>query len=217
MKPVVVFQHIPKTAGSSFVAALKEVYGDRYLALTPHGEEYPTEIGNALACGGHIKAGHEIYAKLKDFVHLTILRDPVERVIDAYIYLIECAIHPFHEQALKTPFGEAVQNCHPNWGLTNLQTWFLSGLAENQASPAERLEAAKHSLAQFSLFGFVEDYGGFIAECNTRLGIPVKEKKVNMSTMQTQEFGEDIRDLIRERNRLDIELYEFARSLHVGS
>ena len=213
----IVFMHIPKTAGSSFMATLKEIYGERHLWLTPSDGNLPdlNNLGNIQAFSGHITMAHDIYKKLDQFVHLTILREPVARVIDAYNYLRECLGHPLHDWALKTPIKDALQNNDPNWGLTNLMTWHLSGLSANQADGETRLKLAKEALGRFTLFGFQEEYGAFIAECNKRMGWTAQVKWENVGTYKP-EYGDDIRELIIGKNLLDIELYNSAKGVARG-
>lgn len=214
MKPFI-FMHIPKTAGSSFKASLEEVFGEGYCNLTPHGKSWP-EVHELKqyhqAFSGHIFSDHGIYRIFPEHTSVTILRDPVERVIDAYNFLYECSIHPLHEQARKTPFEDALRNSHVNWGLKDLMVWHLSGMIHLHTEPEARLALAKEVLKDFDFFGFTEQYGDFINECNRRMGWSTNEKRINIGSYNPQ-YGENVRELIVENNLLDLELYKFARLL----
>lgn len=210
-----IFLHIPRTGGTSFIRSLEEVYGPEFCFLTPYDGSFAKCSENTRgykAFAGHIMTGDKIYSRIKDYVNITILRNPIERVLSTYQHLLARPDHPFHKEALNTTLEEAVVKSHENWGLRNSMTWYLSGIAKGFIHDSDRLDAAKEALMKMALFGFTERYSYFIKECNVKLNVPVTEKQVNMSGGKLQHSQEAIR-LIEEHNLLDLNLYEFARAI----
>lgn len=201
-----IFLHIPKTAGTSLRLNMMDVYGDGYFNLTPHQNINPdlTEINKYDAFSGHITIDHPVFSAFDRNVAVTVLRDPVERVISAYNYLLETDIHPLHEVALNTPLDEVLKNgdAPGAWGMSNNAVRFLGG----------DLEAAKTSLAAMTMVGFVENYGAFIDTLNESL--PRWNVTENVSNVtRYRYYPESTKTLIAELNQLDIELYEYAKEL----
>ena len=89
MNPPVVFLHVPKTAGSSLTKMLlshfheERAYRPEGLATLANLE--PTDIGKYDLFCGHFDWAELKYAP-RDAKIITILRDPVERIISLYKY-----------------------------------------------------------------------------------------------------------------------------------
>lgn len=212
-KPVI-FLHIPKTAGSSFIKSLAEVYGNRFLPLT-YGLPWPNlddiDISDYRAFAGHITTGHQIFDELKSYTSITILRDPVARTIDAYNYFMECEEHPLHKEMAFTSFTHALTDAPEEWGLRNAMVRYLSGLSEEEEPDGQkRLAQAKAALKKFAIIGFTERYRFFLAECNRLLGWDAVERRENVGSYAPK-YREEVVNLVRGENQLDIELYQYAR------
>jgi len=82
--------------------------------------------------------------------------------------------------------------------------------------PDSALEDAKANLARFTIIGIQERFAESLALFQRRLGIglaPAWNRHVSGDRPSVEELDEDDRALIEEHNRLDVELYHFAREL----
>lgn len=103
--PILVSLHLPKTAGTSFAAALQAQFGPRY---RPDYDDLPMQLGlwsrryralrdglrlrgqwsDEVACvhGHFLPVKYRLALRGKPVTYLTWLRDPVERVLSHYHY-----------------------------------------------------------------------------------------------------------------------------------
>jgi len=214
----VVFMHVPKAAGTSFCVILEEVYKEKFFNIAPFipttWEPYlPKGLNQFQALAGHFSIGNgEIYEMFDGpFVHLTMFRDPVERVLSAYNYILIHPAHHQHELIANRGLAEIYKNNEAyRFMFKNLQVLFLSGAPRPTRSD---LEIAKENLEKyFSIFGFVEDNQWFIDILNKKFGWQEEQKFNNISQYDKSIFS--VRDLIAENNELDLELYDYALKLY---
>jgi hypothetical protein len=130
------FSHIPKTAGTTFNAILDRNFHGR-LHRTSHGfyEEKlkPEQIGWALSRGETYLpclGGHAVSANLPyehadyDIIGLTILRDPVDRLISEYFYLRKLGVKSLVQKDWNGFLDEIAQS-NPDSFFWNTQLRFL--------------------------------------------------------------------------------------------
>jgi len=130
------FSHIPKTAGTTFNAILDRNFHGR-LHRTSHGfyEEKlkPEQIGWALGRGEtylRCLGGHAVSANLPydhsdyDVIGLTILRDPVDRLISEYFYLRKLGVKSLVQKEWNGFLDEIAQS-RPDSFFWNTQLRFL--------------------------------------------------------------------------------------------
>src|SRR5262245_8480337 len=87
-----VFVHVPKTAGFSFWTGAREFFGADQ--VTHHIDDFPlTPDTAALMQTRKIVAGHISMTDVEHYFQhrkwLTILRDPIERAISQYYFLVK--------------------------------------------------------------------------------------------------------------------------------
>ena len=168
-----IFEHIPKTAGSTMRAILRQVYGEkRVFVITNNYPARIEELGQQLrradsglrAVSSH--AGYGFHESLPAatghrYAPFTILRDPVERVLSHYFQLVgRQATSP--SISLETFIREDVRKGH------NLQTAYLAGLElrhhmdgltfERDLYDDALLRAAKASLDRMNAVGLTERF-----------------------------------------------------------
>lgn len=110
---LLVFVHIPKAAGTSLNDILRSVYGRRFLNVSNHRKEWETRKANPdrIDClAGHFAYGwHRRFAnglevgsrkngifEGRRLLHVSIVRDPVERTLSYYRYVQKEPKHHHH-------------------------------------------------------------------------------------------------------------------------
>ena len=216
---ILVFLHIPKTAGSTLVSFLEREYGpgavldlydstfgDEVAALTPE------EIGRIRVVAGHFYFG--VHERLPGPCHyLTFLRDPVERVVSHYRFVQRQPEHYLHEAASTLSLPEYVRSCgtaEPN----NDQTRLLAGrkLASGDGgSSRAMLPLAKRNLDRHAVIGLTEAFDASLLLMR-RVFDWSRPFYVSRNIGDRRELVDpDTRELILSHNELDAELYRYGR------
>jgi Galactose-3-O-sulfotransferase len=146
----------------------------------------------------------------RDTRYVTVLREPVERTLSHYAYLV----------ARRDPSLPELEEClsDPRFFRDNVQTrMIVSWRSPFEPLPVDALEQAKEHLERrFAFVGITESLDEFIAFLTTSLGWPsrlpmrvrVSEDRANRSDIPTATVR-----TIERLNALDAELHEFARGL----
>lgn len=99
--PVLIFLHIPKTAGSTFSSLLDAIYGAGNVSRFDVGagstalRKFLAEKNNPVAVSGHLPYG--VHAGLGAKVrYVSFFRSPEERLLSDYYFLMRQTTHPFH-------------------------------------------------------------------------------------------------------------------------
>lgn len=216
---MIIFLHIPKTAGSTFQFILEKNFG-LFHCHTNHASQhdYKSHAGRKPFGQSELEFARKIFPVLRSLAghnltaplslqapqpfHMTFLREPVARVLSQYQErtLINRAggrPTPGFEEALQTD-GE----------LQNLHVKLMGG--------GENLDEAKRYLERCDFVGLTEKFD---------LSLQVFEKlypgKINLRYRKMRVAPDDsiknaikkdarLMALAREYNRLDVELYDFA-------
>jgi hypothetical protein len=226
---VLIFLHIPKTAGSTFhtilgnqykKSATKAVLGARY-----KDENIAQFISAPLEDKAHIKLfkGHMPFG-LHEYIpapcrYITFLRDPVERVISQYYYIKKNTHNPLHDAVEGGDMsiidfvtsGIAV-------GMNNGQCRFINGdldefpFGENNRTLLDN--AIINIEKYFELVGITERFDQSILLMSEALGWEKKpyyrRENVSKTKKTSREIDRNTIETIKSYNTLDIELYDFA-------
>lgn len=212
-----IFLHIPKAAGSTLRSVIKrqyprhtihKLYGphtliDRFINLP---EPSRREIR---VLQGHIPFGLHKYM-LVPVDYLTMLRDPVDRVISLYYWIRETRASTLHELVKGMSLSHFAGS---GFAITsNYQTSLLSGLMSDSE---EALAAAKNNLElPHTTFGLKERFDESLILFRNVLGwkrVYYSRRNVTGSRPGKQEVSDDVIRTIEQHNRADIDLYNFAR------
>jgi hypothetical protein len=228
--PLKVFIHIPKTAGSTFAAVLRDNFaggvhnlGNVYMGS---GGFHPRALGRlrdapALRTRGiDVLTGHLPFAVRErlaaDTLYITFLRDPVERTLSQYHGLLK----PNRRRSLPGDGSLEAVLSDGEVIYDNLQTRMLSDVAEPGDVDDRMLEQAKHNLRSgFTAFGLAERFDESLVLFKRLLGlrtIVYVQRRVSTRPRGSEVPEESVR--IAERfNRFDAELYRWARDTFAQS
>ena len=226
-KTSVVFQHVAKTAGSTFENILNRQYDpNRIYRLTA---DTPDELLRAIhrykrmslaeRASYDLVAGHSAFSVFDDIpgqrVGITFLRDPVERVISHYFYAKRRPDHPLYSMAMDLDLGDYTLSL-PN-ELQNRCTQVFASLTHREinADPEAALAVAKKNLkVHFRVIGLTERFDESIVLIAHRLGwnqFPYYQRlNVTSKRPKRSQVSDQALRVIREANALDIRLYESA-------
>ncbi len=224
-----IFLHIWKAGGSTLNDIIERQYagesifttnGARYEESMAEFQNLPsTERAAFRVLKGHMYFGmHEYF--FRPCRYITMLRDPVSRVISDYYYIWETPHHNFYDfvvnQEKMSLQSFVSREDSPLYD--NVQTRLLSGIAWQvkfgEAKP-DMLALAKENIDKhFAVVGLTERFDETLILCQLAFNwkMPfytkrnVTQKKADSSNMDAETL-----EVIRQYNALDIELYEYAQ------
>jgi hypothetical protein len=231
-----IFIHIPKTAGSSFLSTLvKPNVPDDEFYQVPGGvldllkPVERTAARRASFVYGHVPYGIHLYTH-QPAQYITFLRHPLDRAVSWYYWIKDLQrIDLFRRHPLRNYADSvSIKEFYENRTHSNEQTRYLSGVLSKKLYsflPSQRLdnwclEKAKYHLRDFACFGLVEQFETSMSlfqktfNWEERIQTPRRRKTRKRPSL------DEIRDVapgtiakLREHHQLDMELYRFAQDL----
>ncbi len=225
--PTTIFVHVPKTAGTSLVAMLRQEHG-RSAVWGMYGEERDALVEQYLALPaneraqiraitGHVEFGvHRFVAGPVRYV--TMLRDPIDRVVSHYHYARRVTSEEWARRALEgvVSLDDYVTRSPDAPKFNNAHVRFLGGdLRESELPPTRHmLDCAKRNLERFAVVGLQERFDESVLLMRRALGWgwpSLRQHNVTAERPHVGTLDAHTRDLIAEHNALDLELYAFGR------
>lgn len=224
-----IFLHIPKNAGRTFESILERQYledcrydvygyGNSITDAVEQLKKMPEEDKRKIKLiKGHYQFGlHEFLPQKSSY--LTFLRDPVDRAVSHYHYVLRDHMHPLNKvvKAKNMSLSEYVAS---GWSreIDNGQTRILSGKEHEYAfgqCPGELLKLAKANLCNhFVAAGLVERFDESLALMGLKFGwkkLYYQKKNINVQRPIKSEYDRNTLRIIEKYNELDMELYEHA-------
>lgn len=226
----VIFLHIPKAGGMTLNRILEQRYPrEQIYSLEREKPRQAIERFKALPESERARyrllKGHVLYglheAVPRPSMYITILRDPVERVISQYYYARSRPDHYLYSrlnQKGMTLYEYVARNVTPE--ISNQQTGMLAGqgVAERHTPlTGESLARAKHNLkTHFRVVGLTEEFDTSLLLLQRAFGwkLPLYlRENVTSEKPRGAQIDSRARELLAERNALDAEIYAFAREL----
>lgn len=223
-----IFLHIPKTAGSTLDRVIDYQYNLKQIVkIKPdiHGEQINQvkNLSNTQKKKIQVIKGHTYFGwhglLPQPCTYFTLLRNPVERFISNYYYILKRKDHLVGQilREQKTTMEEFAR-----WsGEDNYQTRFLSktigeiDLNINTGNcTRDMLEQAKRNLREnCAVVGIVEEFDKTLLLLKKNFGwknIFYKVRNQNNQRPSTSVISQKTLSLIAEKNKLDLELYQYA-------
>ncbi|MFH1845155.1 MAG: sulfotransferase [bacterium] len=225
--PGLVFLHIPKTAGSTLRRIVERQYDARQI-FTLEGwrvsERDFMRLSPKLHRQVRLLEGHQFFG-LHELLptesrYITMLRDPVERIVSQYYHILRSPEHYLHEQVTGDNLSVAdfaTAGLAPE--LDNGQLRYVAGLSElpvGQCTPDHLELARRHLERYFAVTGLVERFDESIVLMKRILGWqPPLYLPTNIDRRRNdrEPLTAEARAAIRDANRLDYEFYRFADQL----
>jgi hypothetical protein len=153
----------------------------------------------------------------QDLVTFTLLRHPVERTMSLLRVMREQR-PAWHELTLEQIYDDV--NMFPRL-IHNHQTKMFSIVRQDRPRSYRdellideaRLEVAKQNLTRVDLIGLTEHYGVFVAKLRDRFGWQLSEQARMNAAPQSCAGPSELRARVAADNAIDIEFYEYARTL----
>jgi Galactose-3-O-sulfotransferase len=163
---------------------------------------------------GHIHYGFHQHLQGAS-TYVTILREPVSRVLSLYRYIATNPQHYLHEQVADRSLIDFVSSQVDTEEVENGQTRQIAGVTQGSPNGASLLRAKQNLAEAFAAVGLVERFDESLILFKRRLGwkMPFYVRKNVTRRSLEEEATNEAREIISSRNTLDVELYEFGREL----
>jgi hypothetical protein len=222
-----IFLHLPKSGGSTLTTLLRWQYRNLHPSeIVPFDTAVRTfeEFGRLpFEQRAHLKllVGHFAYGVHgsipKPCSYITIVREPVQRVVSVYRYVLSAPHPPLHETltssiSLEDYVGSEIHADQPENALTRQ----LAGRDEDDDLTTSDLEIAKGNLRNCRAAGLSEAFDESVTLFKRILGWRTPPFYFNRNVSRRGPHPDEVADatleLMRERNASDVELYAAARS-----
>jgi len=224
---VLIFLHIPKTAGTTLNRIIDWEYNPLRI-FSINGRYFRTSYQKLTNCPARRLARMQVFRGHMPFglhklltqpaTYITVLRDPVERTISEYFFAVNRKIHRQHHQISQLSLEEYVSTSPYNNAQTKLIAGQISGydfLAGDCS--AEMLAVAKQNLVRhFSFVGVTEQFEESLALAKALFGWKVRRYasfRITPRRPKCEAIPAHTRELIAEYNRFDLALYEYGVAL----
>lgn len=227
-----IFLHIPKAGGSTFENILWRLYSPKSIYRLPDVmEERVKAIDKLQQLEISDKQQIKVLTGIMDFglhkyipqksTYVTILRDPVDRIISHYHFVRNTEEHHLYSKLNFKNIGlQDYLTNYPLEEMDNGQTRLISGMntsdhtSQRMCTKAD-LEKAKQNLKErFAVFGILEKYDETLILTKRRLQwvypTYVQQNIAKVKYTRNNIPSGTIKQ-IQSLNKYDIELYDFAR------
>ncbi len=220
----IIFVHIPKAAGTTLNKILARQYGqNRIFALKEPVKgrslqdlrEIPDAQRRKLkVVRGHFNFGlHDLLPQPSTYI--TLLRNPVDRALSHYYYILKSPKHYLHSQVAGRQMS---LKDYVSSELDNHQARMIAG-GDAASAPIDKcstqtLEVAKqHLQEQFAVVGTVERFDETLVLLKEVFGwaTPFYAKaNVTQNRPKRRSLSAEELEVITSRNQIDLELYDYA-------
>ncbi|WP_264739377.1 sulfotransferase family protein [Cytobacillus firmus] len=217
VKEIIIHTHIPKTGGMTLRSIANKNYEKEKMLTNVFPSSLPqfkkdiVEKKDIEFVTGHHPFGLHMYTN-KPCAYITMLRDPVDRVISMYFYNLRKVNHPLHKKVKELTFEEFINDKQLTRRTVNRQIQKIVG----NLNPEENdLKKAKKILAKhYKVVGITEMFDESIFLMKKELGwrdITYERKNYTADRPTKDQFSDEIIEQIKELNHLDIQLYNWAK------
>lgn len=240
MKTLIIFCHIPKTAGSSLKAIGAtncEKNVDFYKAFNPRNTKAGDWISNfndlqsgdskqgKILLSGHFGFGIDLFLKHSKFHYLTVLRNPIDRILSHYFFMKRQCVPVVKDMSL-LEFSLSDKYVTTD----NMHTRFLSGSGWQSYNTdylevfgiesdikygecnEEMLVRAKHNLMNHFTYGLQEQMEKSLKLFSYNFNWTISNRMLNVgkNVLRSTDLDPKTAKILTDKNKFDLVLYDFA-------
>jgi hypothetical protein len=218
---MLVFIHIPKTAGTTLHKVISHQYSPREILIRhdadgPLSEAIPSGAKPPAVVMGHLSVGlHRYHPGVR---YITCLREPVARLVSHYHHGLNDPTHYLHDAIHRDGLDLAAYAASGLSGeLSNGMTRMLAGVEDFRGTVVDRavLELAKRNIEEhFEAVLLSErfDEGLVLLACKRGWRTPwYMRRKVGNYPTAASTPDPETRRRVEDHNAFDVELYAWAR------
>ncbi len=221
-REALIFLHIPKTAGTTLNRIIEWQYSPfAIFTMDPYRIRATAErfkrLSEARRRRLRVVRGHLLYG-IHEFLpqgatYVTMLREPVARVLSAYYFVLRRPLNPLHRKLKKERLS--IEDCLRLFPQRqNSQCRFIAGAEDTATSNERLLDIAKENLTKsFSVVGISERFEESLMLMAKTFDWEIPSYENYKVAKTRPRVDPSAVDMIREHNRLDLELYEFGKAL----
>lgn len=221
-----IFIHIPKTGGSTLQGIINRQYkateiinvknsrvADEFMKLPSSTKEKATVLKGHMAFGYH-----EAFVNPNQVSYITMLREPISRIISNYYFILKQKNHHTHKALIENNYS--LKDYVSSGVIANTENAQVRLLSNNIYAPhgtctPDMLAQAKENLAQkFSVIGINEyfDESILLMQRNLNWKSPFYSRaNITGHGVKANDLDAETLKIITDYNALDIELYNWAK------